>query len=448
MRVSPKYDAFLDAVADVEFLEGTTQAGKTTVGVYKFMLNVAESPKRQHIIAGLDTGTVEKNIIDKESGILDEFGSLVTYNGAGSSRASMPHIVFRPAKGVEKIIYILGYDDKRRWKKALGGQYGCLYIDEINIADMDFVREASMRCDYLIATLNPDDPSLPIYEEYINHSRPLPEWADKTPVEILKMLNKEPKPRWVHWFFSFEDNITLTREKYERTLNAVPEGTKLWKNKILGLRGRSEGLVFSNFSEKNLTTTEQVEMLEKNRHIEFKRFVMGVDTAYSVNSEDTIAMIFIGITTDGTCIVLEEKVYNNATMREPLAPSDTVAEMVSFGDLCRQRWGEFRMIFIDSADQATLTEARKYKVQSGSVYLFSPAYKKTKILDRINFQLGWIAKGKYLVCNHCKEHIKELNTYSWEDDMPEDRNDHTVNACQYAWLPFVTEIGAKDGFNG
>lgn len=64
-------------------------------------------------------------------------------------------------------------------EKALGGQYGCLYIDEINIADMEFVREASMRCDYLISTLNPDDPGLPVYKEYINCSRPLQEWKKK-----------------------------------------------------------------------------------------------------------------------------------------------------------------------------------------------------------------------------------------------------------------------------
>ena len=25
-----------------------------------------------------------------------------------------------------------------------------------------------MRCDYLMATLNPDDPNLPVYKEYIN----------------------------------------------------------------------------------------------------------------------------------------------------------------------------------------------------------------------------------------------------------------------------------------
>ncbi len=101
----------------------------------------------------------------------------------------------------DKIVYVLGYDNKARWKKALGGQYGCLYIDEINIADMEYVREAAMRCDYLLATLNPDDPSLPVYGEYINHARPLPEWKDETPKEILEQLNEDEKPGWIHWFF-------------------------------------------------------------------------------------------------------------------------------------------------------------------------------------------------------------------------------------------------------
>lgn len=40
---------------------------------------------------------------------------------------------------------MLGYGDKQKWQKALGGQYGCLYIDEINTADIDFVREAKNR---------------------------------------------------------------------------------------------------------------------------------------------------------------------------------------------------------------------------------------------------------------------------------------------------------------
>ena len=48
--LSLKYKAFLKCHAPVEFLEGTTAAGKTTVGLFKFMLKVAQSPKKLHII--------------------------------------------------------------------------------------------------------------------------------------------------------------------------------------------------------------------------------------------------------------------------------------------------------------------------------------------------------------------------------------------------------------
>ncbi|WP_218571610.1 hypothetical protein, partial [Klebsiella grimontii] len=104
----------------------------------------------------------EKNIIQSELGIIDIFGDLVTYHSKGNKDHSLPHLKYKTSNG-EKIIYVLGYDNKARWKKVLGGQYGCLYIDEINIADMEYVREIFMRADYVMATLNPDDPELPIY---------------------------------------------------------------------------------------------------------------------------------------------------------------------------------------------------------------------------------------------------------------------------------------------
>ena len=75
--LSKKYKAFLRCQAPVEFLEGTTAAGKTTVGIFKFVLRVAQSPKQLHILSGLDLGTIEKNIITKDLGILDDFGPLV-----------------------------------------------------------------------------------------------------------------------------------------------------------------------------------------------------------------------------------------------------------------------------------------------------------------------------------------------------------------------------------
>ena len=160
-------------------------------------------------------------------------------------------------------------------------------------------------------------------------------------------------------------------------------------------------------------------------------------------------MEFIGITRSGDLYVLEERVYNNADRNEPLAPSDVVREMVGFADMCRMKWGDFRHIFIDSADQATITEAIKYKRENGTIYIFNPSYKDIKVMDRINLQLGWIAKEQFFVIKNCKEHLRELGVYAWQEDkdLPEDKNDHTINACQYAWIPYVSKSGIEQRSN-
>lgn len=451
LLLSEKYKAFIRCDAPVEFLEGTTAAGKTTVGLFKFMLKVAESKKKLHILAAKDTGTAEKNIINKDLGIIDDFGQLVEYHGNGTKDDKIPHLLYHTSKG-DKVIYVLGYGDKQKWQKALGGQYGCLYIDEINTADIDFVRESAMRCDYLMATLNPDDPALPIYKEYINCSRPLPEWEQETPKEIKDELKEEPKPNWVHWFFSFVHNLGLPKEKLDKIIANTPKGTKIWKNKIEGLRGKATGLVFSNFDRKrHVKTKAWLKQQLKDGKIKIKTITAGLDTSYSSESEDTIAMIYQIITEDRRVITVDEKIYSNADLTIPLAPSDTVRNFVDFLETNRKEWGFARDVFIDSADQATITELNKHKRLHGSAHNFIPAYKKTTIIDRILLQISWLQQDAYLVLEHCVNHISELERYSWKEDKnnePEDRNDHTINASQYAWLPYKMQIGDKDEMGG
>lgn len=443
--LSEKYKAFLRYDAPVEFLEGTTAAGKTTVGIFKFMLKVAQSPKKLHILSGLDLGTIEKNIINKELGIKDDFGDLVEYWPGGHGEYSLPHLEFHSSGG-KKIIFVLGYDNKTRWKKALGGQYGCLYIDEINIADMEYVREVAMRCDYLMATLNPDDPGLPIYREYINCSRPLPEWAKDTPKEILNQLNQPCKPGWVHWFFSFEHNLGLTAEKKAKIIANVPKGTKLYKNKIQGLRGRATGLVF-NLEDRQVISEQKLRgwMADDEKPLRFVMFSGALDTAYSQNSDDTFAFTFSGITACRKLITLEVETYNNRDLCKPLTPSDLPPLFEAFLERCRAKWGFGRDAYIDSADQATILECQKYKRNNGCIYNFLPAWKKTKIIDRINLQAGWMATSYWYVLDHCRPLIDEMNLYSWQEDKhePEDGNDHCINSSQYGWLPYKDKIGGN-----
>lgn len=440
LMLSPKFRDFLTIDAPREYLEGTTAAGKTTVGITKFMCKVAASDIKFHVIAGADLGTVEKNVINSERGLLDQFDKVAHYYGNGKGNIRLPHIEYKTNRGT-RIIYICGYDNKKRWQKVLGGQVGCVYIDEVNIADMEFLREITHRCQYMMTTSNPDDPNIPVYKEFINRSRPLKRYYKDYPSELLDELNEEPVKGWVHWYFTFYDNASMSKEDIQHKIDAVPPGTKMYKNKIQGLRGRATGLVFPNFSRKNNVISKS-----DAKRYKYRYFTASVDTAYSQKSPDTIALIFSGITICGKCIVLEEEVYNNRDLNTPLAPSDVVNRLIDFLERNRKIWGFAKNVFVDCADQATMTELYKYKRNHACMYTFNDAWKETTIIDRIHTQLGWIYHGNYLVVETCIEHIKELECYSWQEDKyePEDRNDHTINASQYGWLPYVQYITTEE----
>ena len=227
----------------------------------------------------------------------------------------------------------------------------------------------------------------------------------------------------------------------------TPKGTKIWKNKIQGLRGKATGLIFPNFDrKKHVVTAAWLKQQIKAGSIRFKKFTAGLDTSYSSKSPDTIAMIFQGITEDRVLYTLAEKTYNNADLDVPLAPSDTAIRFIGFLNQCRNDWGFAKNVFVDCADQATITELRKWKRLHGCLYNFLDSYKSVEIIDRINLQLGWIQQGSYYVIDTCMEHLSELERYSWDDekDVPEDRNDHTINANQYAWIPYRDMIGFEE----
>lgn len=430
--LSQKYIDFINSVnVRADFLEGTTASGKTTVGAgIKFMRMVSASDKKLHVIAAKTTGKAEETIIQQDNGILDLHRG-ATYCGNGDKDYKLPHIKFEG-----KIIYVLGYGSRDKWEMALGAQFGCVFIDEINTADIEFVRELSTRNDYLCATLNPDDPGLPVYKEFVNRSRPYRKYAVDIPQEITAELTEEPVEGWRYWFFTFLDNLSLTPEDIEKKKAAAPKGTKLYKNKIEGKRGKATGLVFDRRKEHVISAAQAKEH-------KFTLFTAGLDTAYSKTSPDTIAFTFGGITSGRKFILLDERVYNNAELTVPKTPSDIPGELVSFLELNRSRWGFARDIYIDSADQATILECQKYKSNAGCIYNFYPAFKKTKIIDRIQLQSAWMASGDYLMLDTCREYMRELDLYSWKEDKyePEDGHDHLINSCQYAWLPFKALIG-------
>lgn len=438
--LSEKMIDLLESNDETDVLEGTTSAGKTTIAIPKFMFEIANSDNQYHILAGYDTGTIEKNVINTELGILNVFKGYCEYNGNGTKNIKIPHLEYNSPNG-KKIIYVVGYDDKRRWKKVLGGQYGCIYLDEVNTADIEFIREIWHRAKYRLVTLNPDDNNMPVYKEFINRSRSNEKWKKDCPTEILKMLCEPHVSGWVHWFFNMNDNLSLTDEDIQRKKNAVPVGTKMYKNKIQGLRGRATGLVFNNILE-NIISEEDVIKQIKEKKIKFIYFSAGCDTSYSKISHDKLTFEFIGITNDKKLFLLEEETYNNRDSETTFSPSDVIPMYYRFLEKCKEKWGFCRTAYIDSADAGTIAEANKFKRETGCIYDFVGAWKKTKIITRIQLQQSWMKTLNFFILDSCKAYINELDTYSYDETgQPEDGNDHSINGCQYAWLPFKDKIG-------
>ena len=105
LKLSPKFKDFVLTETKRDYLEGTTAAGKTTVGIFKFMLMVAKSDVKYHVMAGADIGTLEKNVINAEKGLLEQFEGLAEYYGNGKGSIRLPHIEYDTPNG-KKIIYV------------------------------------------------------------------------------------------------------------------------------------------------------------------------------------------------------------------------------------------------------------------------------------------------------------------------------------------------------
>ena len=440
MELSKKQRAFLTHKAKVECAEGQTYGGKTTIGAIKFILRVKASSKKQHFIAGQDLGVVEKNIINSENGILNMFGDGVEYFGNGNVEYNLPHLKVSSLRG-DKIIFVFGYNDATRWKKALGGQYGCGMIDEVNTANMDFVREAAMRVDYLLMTLNPDDPNLQVYKDYINHCRPLKEWEQDVPKEMMQQLMSQPaKEGWVHWFFRMDDNPSLTPEKKASIIANVPEGSKQWKSKILGLRGRSEGLVYEEFTDSKIIQINEFKYLPNEM---VSRVICGLDSGLN---NDATALVTCLITTAGRLLCIPSfyylpKIGSNAN-------SIQARNIANWLNYWLPRFGiNITNIVSIFGDSAALTQDLIYEINLQTPFNASAVEKKDILKDtqRVKSIIGkddyfYIIDAGYRnplnpeeLLGQTDMFIVELNNKVWDlkKNQPEDGNDHCIDAFKY-----------------
>ena len=452
LKLSYKFKKFLKLLdikkfgIETEVLEGQTAAGKTTVGIgLKLILLMALSPKKLHLICGYTLGKLESSMIIKENGICDiakEYGYKVEYFPDGKGKVRLAHlIIYGNTPDEDKIVYCAGYSDKTKWKDILGNQYGIVGVDEGNIADIDFMRELSMRCDYWMITLNPDDPNLPIYSDFINRCRPLKEFEKDYPQELYnQLLGGKAKRGWIHWYFTMDDNAALSEAEKKKKRESVPIGSKQYKNKILGIRGRSEGLVYEEFNDSKIIKYDQFRWLPNEM---VSRVVCGLDSG--LNSDAT-ALVTTLLTTAGRLLVIPSFYYlpkqgSNANSQQAI----NIAKWLNFW---LPKFGiNITNIVQIYGDSAALTQDLMYEINLKTPFRAMKVEKKDILKDtqRVKSIIGkdnffYIIDAGYrnplnpneLLGNN-DMFIVELNNQIWDikKNQPMDGNDHCIDAFKY-----------------
>lgn len=278
--------------------EGTIRSSKSVIATLIFLLKCYTSSDTTHLIACKDYDTINNNILE-----CNGFGVKTLYGDRFKLKRNQIggfFLEFTNKEGYTSRILLCGYDNKNSWRKILGSSLGCIFIDEVNIADKQFVEECFARqgnCEkpFMIWTLNGDDPSHWVYQDYINHAIP----KCDVPKEILKDM-KADHPKWYYYHFSFTDNPSMTQEKIDRLMSIYPINSYYYNIKILGIRGKAEGSIFANYLNEDYID-DRVGLVIKNDEVvtdsfnrpltEFIKYSIGLDLGNNENKKGTVLTI-------------------------------------------------------------------------------------------------------------------------------------------------------------
>jgi PBSX family phage terminase large subunit len=234
-------------------MEGPARSAKTALAIAGFYFAVVDSEEQYHLIAGQSYETITRNLLDADTiGLLKAFNLKLERDKIGNT-----YIPIYTSKG-KKIIRLAPYNDKSRWKSILGSSIGVAFVDEVNIADKQFVqelfaRQAAVDKPKQIWTLNGDDPEHWIYKEFIDYSNILGD----IPITTRALMEQHQtqlgkKDGYYYSHFKMSDNPVMTPEKIERFATIFPIDSFYYKTKYLGERGQQGEMLFLDYMSQDL----------------------------------------------------------------------------------------------------------------------------------------------------------------------------------------------------
>lgn len=398
--LSHKARASIKATGWMTVWEGAIRSGKTVASLLAWMLYISRSPENVFIMSGNTLGSVIRNTI------VGDFGLLAMFPKAVLTKDKSNTTIIRFG---DKIIYLFGAHDDSDYKRLKGLTAGGWYADEVATHPESFIVEALARTAVsrdrrIFWTLNPVVPSHYIYTRFTD------------------VWEEQQSPGYLRFHFTLDDNLAMdNKRKAELASQYTGRYRAMY---ILGLRVAAEGVIYDAF-KRSMIYSELPESVQFND----QRFV-----ACDYGTINPCVFLECALGSDRTIYVMREYRWDSRKEQQQKTDEQYVEAMHNF--IGKPEECEHTIIVDPSAASfITALKIDGYIVQNG----------KNEVLPGIRRVSSLFGLNRIKIHESCTGLISELELYVWDekaalngDERPLKTNDHAPDALRYYCMTALT----------
>ena len=371
--------------------DGAVRSGKTSIMALSFIVwAMHEFNQRNFAICGKSVQSAVRNVILPLTGLTYFRKTGYTLNYSVSN-----HLLTITRGDRINYFYVFGGKDEASYMLIQGITLAGVMLDEVALMPRSFVEQALARCSVdgsrFWFNCNPESPEHWFYKEWIQ--------------------NPDGKKDRLYLHFLMEDNPSLSQEILDR-YKTLYSGV-FYDRYILGRWVMAEGRIY--------------DMFDRSKHIapEEEREYTAYYVSMDYGTQNPTAMLLWG-KCDGVWYAVDEYYYSGRDKKRQKTDEEYYIDLEKLiGDR------RIRSVIIDPSAASMIACVKKHGK-------YSVTAADNVVLEGIRNTATAIQNGKILICGVCKNTIRELEAYVWDEkasargeDRPLKENDHCADALRY-----------------
>ena len=372
--------------------DGAVRSGKTlAMGLSFFLWAMICFDGKRFGVCGKTISSLRRNVLSEILPRMESFGAV----WKEKRTENLVTVTFR---GHRNQFYIFGGRDESSASLIQGITFAGILLDEVALMPRSFVEQACARCSVAGSRLwfncNPAGPSHWFYKTWI--------------------LEAEER-NCLRLHFTMEDNPSLTqsiRQRYQRLYTGV-----FYRRFILGQWAQAEGRVYDFFGP---------DMVQPVPGGDYEKWYVSCD----YGTVNPTSMGLWGLQ-NGVWYRVKEFYFNSREKQRQMTDEEYAAELKK---LAGSRNVTAVIVDPSAASFIEVLKRHGWRVQKAD----------NDVLSGIRLTSDCLKEGKIVICEGCKDCLREMDEYVWDlgseaKDRVKKENDHAMDDMRY----FVTTVLKK-----